>query len=185
VLPARPLALLLVATTALLGGCRGQSPGEGEDGGVVPDQQIESFTLTQTREGTPIWRLAAERALVFEDAGRIEMEELEAVFFERDGSVRSTLTAREGVLFERRNAMEASNDVVMTAEDGTVLETEYLTWNERTGRVETDRFVRVTRGSDVMTGTGLTADPDLRNIKVLSDFEASIRTPEGELVEEE
>ncbi|MBD3368208.1 MAG: LPS export ABC transporter periplasmic protein LptC [Candidatus Eisenbacteria bacterium] len=181
----RIVFVLCAVTLLVLGGCRSQSPPGEEEGGVVPDQEIDAFSLTQTREGTPIWRLDADRALVFEDAGRIEMTGVRAVFFEKDGSVRSTLRAREGVLHERTNSMEATGDVVVTAEDETVLETEYATWSERTGTIETDRFVRVTRGDDVMTGTGLTADPDLRNIKVHSDFEAYIRTPEGELVEEE
>jgi LPS export ABC transporter protein LptC len=182
---ARRFLVIGVALVLALSGCRSQSPpGEGE-GGVVPDSEIDSFSLTQTRDGTPIWKLDANRALVFEDAGRIEMTSVRAVFYEEDGSVRSTLRAREGVLHERTNSMEATGDVVVTAHDETTLETEYVTWSERTGLIETDRPVRVTRGRDVMTGTGLTADPDLRNIRVLSDFKAYIRTPEGELVEED
>ena len=177
--------LLCVLLAAVFSGCDdGSSPG-GREGGVVADQEIDNFTLTQTREGTPIWRLEAVHALVFEDAGRIEMTRLKAVFFQPDGSVRSTLRAREGVLHERTNSMEASGDVVVTAEDETTLETEFVTWSERTGTIETDRPVRVTRGRDVMTGTGLTAEPDLRNIRVLADFKAYIRTPEGDLIEED
>ncbi len=181
----RSILILCVVAAVTLGGCRGQTPSDEAEGGVVPDSEIDDFSLTQTREGTPLWKLEADRALIFEDAARVEMTSVRAVFYERDGSVRSTLRAREGVLHERTNTMEALGNVVVTSEDDTVLETEYATWSERTGRIETDRFVRVTRGKDVMTGTGLTADPDLRNIRVLSDFKAYIRTPEGELVEEE
>ena len=98
--------------------------------------------------------------------------------------VRSTLTADEGVLARRTNDMEVLGNVVVYAADGTVLTTEKLTWNERTGKIQSDRPVRATRGKDVMTGVGVEADPDLRNIRILSDFKAYVRTPEGELVEE-
>jgi len=81
--------------------------------------------------------------------------------------------------------MEVTDDVVVYAVDGTILTTDKLTWNERTGKVETDRPIRVTKGDDVMTGVGMEADPDLKNIRVKSGFKAYVRTPEGELVEEE
>jgi LPS export ABC transporter protein LptC len=175
----------IVALTLLLQGC-GSDEGGGSGGSrTLADQEIDGFTLTQTREGSKVWSISAAHALVFNAADRIEMIDLRVDFFDDDGEVRSTLTADEGVLARRTNDLEVTDDVVIYAADGTILTTDKLTWNERTGKVETDRPIRVTKGDDVMTGVGMEADPDLKNIKVKSGFKAYVRTPEGELVEEE
>jgi LPS export ABC transporter protein LptC len=177
--------LALAATLALVAGC-----GEDDDGGIrrsgtFADQEVDGFTLTQTHEGRRAWSISAQHALIYEDADRVEMIDLRVDFFDEVGEVRSTLTADEGILKRRTNDMEVLGNVVVYAADGTILTTEKLTWDERTSRVDTDRPFRVTKDADVMTGVGMEADPDLKNIRVKSEFKAYVRTPEGELVEEE
>ena len=182
--PAFTLAAV-VALTLLLHGCGGDERGEFGGSRTIADQEVDGFTLTQTRDGARVWSIAASHALIFHDADRVEMIDLRVDFFDDDGEVRSTLTADEGILARRTNDMEVTGNVVVYAADGTILTTDKLTWNERTGKVESDRPVRVTKGDDVMTGVGVEADADLKNIKVKSDFRAFVRTPEGELVEED
>jgi len=170
---------------AVLGGCQAEEAVEPGPSGPRPDQEIDGFTLTQTREGKRIWALRARHALVFEDADRVEASGVRVDFYDEDaGELRSTLTASSGVVMRRRNAIEVTGDVVVTSVDGTTLTTSSLTWDERTGKIRSDSFVRVTKANDVMTGTGMEADPDLRNLKV-RDFKAYVRTPEGELVEDD
>jgi len=180
----RAAALVLIALLALSGCQSSEPPSEREEGSVVPDQEIDGFALTQTHDGTKVWVLKADRALVFEQAGRVEMTDLRVDFFRESGEVRSTLTAKEGLLQQRTNDMEAFGDVVVYADDGTTLTTQRLTWNERTGKIESDRFVRVVQGRDEFTGVGIEADPDLKNLRVKSEFKAYVRTSDGELIEE-
>lgn len=165
-------------------GCGGEGSGDGRGSRARADQEIDGFSLTQTRDGTRLWVLTADNALVFERADQVELTDLRIDFFTEEGDVRSTLTADKGFLSRRTNDMEVRGDVVVYAADGTVLTTETLSWNERTERIESDERVRVTKGSDVMTGIGVEADPDLTNIRVKSEFRAYVRTPEGELVED-
>ena len=176
-----PLLLALLA----LAGCGGDDEGGVGRSGTFPDQEIDGFTLTQTQEGLRVWTIMAERALVYEEADRVEMLDLRVDFFDEAGEVRSTLTSNEGILKRRTNDMEVLGNVVVYAADGTILTTERLVWNERTGKVESDMPVRVTKDKDVFTGVGVEADPDLKNIRVKSDFKAFVRTPEGQLVEED
>ena len=187
-LPAAAALAFVLALTfvmALGTGCDSERAGAPGGSRSRADQEIDGFTLTQTQEGTRVWSLSAENALVYEDADRVELTTLRIDFFDDKGEVRSTLTADEGVLERRTNDIEVLGDVVVYAADGTILTTEKLTWNEMTGKIESDREVRVTKGKDVMTGVGVEADPDLRNIRVMSEFKAWVRTPEGNLVEEE
>jgi LPS export ABC transporter protein LptC len=178
-------AFLVFVAAAPFAGCQRELADEPGEPSLLPDSEIDGFRLTQTREGQRLWVLSANRALVFEEADRVELERLRIDYFDDEGNTRSTLTAEEGLLRRRTNDMEARGSVVVVAHDGTRLVTERLTWNERTGKIESDRFVRVTQGDDVFTGVGLEADPDLKNIRVKSDFKAYVRTPDGQLVEED
>jgi LPS export ABC transporter protein LptC len=176
---------LVCACVLAVGGCGKQEGGMPGGSGTRPDQEIDGFTLTQTREGQRVWSLRAANALVYDDADRVEMTDLRLDFFDEKGDPQSTLTADEGTLSRRTNDMEATGNVVVYAADGTVLTTERLTWNEMTGKIESDQRVTVTKGRDVMKGVGVEADPDLKNIRVKSRFKAYVRTEEGTLVEEE
>ncbi len=183
--PTTVLRLAAGLALLLLFGCGGdEEVGYGKSG-TRADQEVDGFTLTQTHDGERVWSISAKHALIYEDADRVEMMTLRVDFFDASGDVRSTLTADEGILARRTNDMEVLGNVVVYAADGTILTTERLTWDERRGKVESDRPVRVTKGRDVMTGVGVEADPDLKNIRVKSDFKAFVRTPEGELVEDE
>jgi len=177
-------AWLLVAGALALGGCHETSDEGAREGGQRPDQEIDGFTLTQTSDGKRLWSLRADRALVYEEADRVETIDIRVDFYDESGDVRSTLTANEGLLLRRTNDMEAIGNVVVQASDGAVLSTEHLRWNEMSGRIETDLYVRVRRDDDVMTGVGLEADPDLTNIRVKSEFHAYVRDDDGSLVEE-
>jgi LPS export ABC transporter protein LptC len=178
-------AIILASMLLTLSGCGRDEEKGGSAAGTFPDQEIDGFTLTQTREGQRVWSISAGHALIYEDADRVEMVGLRVDFFDDSGEVRSTLTADEGILKRRTNDMEVNGNVVVYAVDGTILTTERLVWNERTGKVQSDLPVRVTKDKDVFTGVGVEADPDLKNIRVKSDFKAFVRTPEGQLVEEE
>jgi len=179
-------SVLVLAAACVLSSCgEGGETGPAAEGGVVPDQEINSFTLTQTNDGRSVWSLTAELALVFEEADRIETTRPRVEFFSDEGESRSVLTARSGLLRRRTNDMEVSGSVVVTSNDGTVMRTEHLTWDERRGKILTEMPVRVTRDGDVMTGTGAEADPDLGNLRILADFRAYVRSADGELVEEE
>jgi len=179
------LALVLGVACVLSSCGDGGETGPAAEGGVVPDQEISSFTLTQTNDGRSVWSLTAELALVFEEADRIETTHPRVEFFSDEGESRSVLTARNGLLRRRTNDMEVSGSVVVTSNDGTVMQTEHLTWDERRGKILTEMPVRVNRDGDVMTGTGAEADPDLGNLRILADFRAYVRSADGELVEEE
>ncbi len=183
----RLLAFLAIAAAASVLVSCGEEGGTGSsaEGGVIPDQEINNFTLTQTHDGRSVWSLTAQLGLVFEEADRVETTRPRVEFFDDEGASRSVLTARNGLLKRRTNDMEVSGSVVVTSNDGTVLQTEHLTWDERRGRILTEMAVRVTRDGDVMTGIGAEADPDLGNLRILSDFKAYVRSADGELVEEE
>jgi hypothetical protein len=76
------------------------------------------------------------------------------------------LTAREGVLADGR--MTATGNVVVQTEDGARLETESLYWDRQSKKIRSEEFVRITHRGDpeVLTGRGLTTDPDLELVHI-------------------
>ena len=130
----RTVALSIILAVLLASGCSNEPVDSERGNSVVADQEIDGFSLTQTRDGEKMWVLSANHALVFEEAGRVEMTTFRVDFFSESGDVRSTLTARNGLLLRRTSYMEAYGNVVVVSEDGTLLATERLTWNERTGK---------------------------------------------------
>ena len=70
-------------------------------------------------------------------------------------------------------------DRVRVESEGTVLETSELQYDSARGKIFTDKPVTITRGRNVMEGTGMEADPDLGNMQVVEPH-ISAREP-GEI----
>ncbi len=98
---------------------------------------------------------------------RTELSEgVELVFFDRTGQPGSVLTARRGTILPAIDRMEVSENVVFTNPRGERLETEHLVWDRDSGRVHTDRPVRIARRADVIHGVGLEANEDFSRYTV-------------------
>lgn len=85
---------------------------------------------------------------------------VELTFFGPDGHAGSQLTARRGQIQLDRNRMVVEEQVVFINARGERLETEQLTWSKDSGRVYTDRPVKVVRARDIIYGQGLDAAQD-------------------------
>jgi len=181
----RRLGLALRAGAPLLlvlglGAC-GSEPAEQQtpSGEVAPQQVLQGMRLRQSEGGKSRWLLVADSALAYGENEPTRLWGVHVDFFGAQAeSVRSVLTAREGDVDPRTQALVARGNVVVATREGRRLETEELRWDPRLKKVVSDRFVRLIKGRSVITGTGIQADPDL------GDYE--IRAPvEGELSEED
>lgn len=85
---------------------------------------------------------------------------VELTFFGPDGQAGSKLTGRRGRIDPGKNRMEVEEKVVFINARGEKLETEQLTWSQDSGRVYTDRPVKITRAHDIIYGQGLDAAQD-------------------------
>lgn len=86
---------------------------------------------------------------------------LELSFFDSLGEPGSVLTARRGTIIPSEEKMEVYEEVVFVNAKGDRLETEQLTWLQDSGKVHTDKAVRIQRGGDIIHGHGLDASQDL------------------------
>ncbi len=90
----------------------------------------------------------------------------------RHPAVLTSTTAR----YDVQDRSLLATGAVRVESQGAILETSELTYDARQERLTSSRFVRVTRGDNVMTGTGLEADPDLGNLRV-SEPSIDARSP--------
>jgi len=93
---------------------------------------------------------------------------LQANFFDDSMHVKSKLTADYGIRYEREQKMEARKNVVVVNEKGETLNTEHLIWDERTEKLRSNEFVKITTKGEIIMGTGFEANQDFSKYKIFN-----------------
>ncbi len=81
--------------------------------------------------------------------------------------VQSTLTAKTAVRDQEKSTVVARDSVVMTTAKQEKLETEELTWDEKSAKIRTEKFVKVSKPGEVIYGYGLEANQDFSYWRIL------------------
>ncbi len=79
----------------------------------------------------------------------------------------NTLTSKFAVRQQEKSIVIARDSVVMNSAKQERIETEELTWDERSSKIRTDKFVKVSRPGEVIYGFGLEANQDFSYWKIL------------------
>ena len=114
-------------------------------------------------------KIKAPRLLNYIDAKEprsVFSEGLVADFYDPNHEPQSRLVAKHGVKYDTKNIIIVSDSVVITTIRNEKLETEELIWNEKTGNIETDKFVKVSTPNEVVYGYGLAANDDFSYWKI-------------------
>ncbi len=144
-------------------------------GSEVPTFFFERFRMVSTRAGETEWEFEARTAQIYEKKHAARAQDIKVIYWQK-GRVVSTLTARHGFLKTDNKDIRAEENVVMVSEEGTTLRTERLDWDQKAGLIKTDLPVAVERAQDILTGIGLEADRELKNIKILADVKIKVRS---------
>jgi LPS export ABC transporter protein LptC len=135
---------------------------------AAPDRITEQADYFFTDSGQVRNRLRAGRIAEWAlEPQRTELTEgLELIFFDSLGREASTLTARRGTILPKEKRMEVNEQVVVVNAKGERMETEQLTWLQDSGKVVTDKAVRVEREGSIIHGMGLDANEDFSRYTV-------------------
>ena len=87
-------------------------------------------------------------------------------FLTPEMTVRSTLTAKFAIRQQDKGLVITRDSVVLTTAEREKLETEELIWNEKTEKITTEKFVKVTKPGEVIYGFGLEANQDFSFWKI-------------------
>ena len=140
----------------------------------IPDQEARDFTLTETSEGSKNWTLWASYAAMYNDRNLVDARTIQIEFFDAKGKRTSTLVADQGLVDQRTNNLEAVGRVRIVTEAGVHMETDSLRWVNRTQKIVSDAFVKVTRNRDVVTGYGFESDPGLDHFHLKREVRAEV-----------
>ncbi len=154
---------------AVIAGCgTGHKPEQAPPAaGRIPSQTIEGFKLTETILGRRSWVLMSDQADTYEKSQEVDLRKLKINFYQAGtDSINATLTADLGVVNTATRDMEAHSNVRVTTRDSLVMTTDRLAWNNDTKRLFTESAVRLEKGDDWLTGEGLEASSDLREIQL-------------------
>lgn len=157
-------ALLLVAA-----GCEEPIPAakaaQGED---APSLAFEGFKARGTFKGVKQWEAEATRAKVYQGTQNAKAEDVEIVYFQAGKPVSRARADRADINLKNYDLV-AEGDVVVHGQNGVLLSTDRLSWDNTLQEARTRSRVKVWRGSSVLTGRGLVADRKLEKIEVQED----------------
>lgn len=134
---------------------------------TLPSQVIDDFKLSETQLGRRVWVLTAEEANNYNQRQEVELFRLRIEFYNSTGdSVNAVMTAKKGRINTASRDMEAKDSVVITSRDSLIMITDSIRWDNQDRRLRTESRVRLTRGNDWLSGEGMEASPDLKEIEL-------------------
>jgi LPS export ABC transporter protein LptC len=153
-------------------GCsRDQPPGPAADG-ERPLQITRNFTTTESDSGVVRYVVHARIARSYAD-DVTRAEDVQVDFYDHGQKV-SVLRSKEGYL-DADGRLRAKGDVVVTAVEGGVLETDELYWDRKLGKIRTDGPFKITEKGDVFSGVGLTTTPNLDLVETENEVTGTMR----------
>ena len=131
----------------------------------LPIELIEKSKLIHTENGIIQLEINANKIERFNKDNNSKLifsEGFEVVFYDNDANYLSNLSAKDAVIDEKNNVMEATNSVVLENKNR-MLETEYLIWDEAKDLVYTEQQVIITTEKEVIYAEGFSSDPDFKD----------------------
>ena len=172
-----PLKLRLLRLAALsviicgIAACHSKSAGfEKVPAQVEPagsEVTIKDFETYSYKGKRVRWILRADLAYLIPEKNIIKFDNIDFDFFEKPKQ-KISMKGEKGVFHETKRVMDIEKDVRVVSHNGRKLFTEKLTWNEKTGKLTTDKDVKILfPEGDVIQGKGLIADQHLNKITIL------------------
>lgn len=91
---------------------------------------------------------------------------IKVVFYDSVKKPETTLTAKYGIRRENEGTMEARNNVVVVNSKGEQLNTEQLIWDERSEKLYSDVFVKITTKDEIIFGQGFESNQNFTKYRI-------------------
>ena len=89
-------------------------------------------------------------------------------FFTDSLNLESTLTANYGVMYDEQGITEVRDNVVVVNKKGEQVNTERLIWNEKTNKIYSDKFVKITTADEILYGKGFEANQNFTEYRIFN-----------------
>lgn len=169
--------LLAVVCPAALPAAFGAAPSSSV--AAPPEITLRQIHMIETRSGSTLWEVRADRAEVREREGYTVLSRVsrpvEVTLYSSQG--RLTCTANRATVNLSTKDVRLEGAVLARSDQGTELRTEVLRWIALTRRLQTDQPVVVTRGGWVSRGRGLEAETDMERLRIFQNITSQLRPP--------
>jgi LPS export ABC transporter protein LptC len=138
---------------------------------TLPDLSARDIEMIFSESALVQVKLVSPRLISIEsqDPYREFPEGFVVYFYDSLMNVKSFIKADYGIDREKQKLMEARyNVVVENLETNERLNTEELFWDQSTEKIYTNKFVRITRGDEVITGDGMVSDQSFESIEIIN-----------------
>jgi len=132
----------------------------------IPIQEGWNSTVTFSDSGFVKAILKAGHISAFSDKGYTLIDSGAVVDFYKNGEIVSTLTGNRGKVDDMTKDIEIYDSVKVVNKEGSELRTSKLLWKNKTQKVYSDVFVKITTPKEIVEGTGFESDQNLTNYKI-------------------
>lgn len=132
----------------------------------TPDHESWNSQVTFSDSGNIKAVLKAGKISVFNKKGYTLIDSGANVDFYSKGEKVSTLTSKRGKILEPSKDIEIYDSVLVVSKEGSMLRTQKLLWNNKTQRVSTDVYVKITTPKEEVEGIGFESDQMLKNYTI-------------------
>ncbi|OFY24894.1 MAG: LPS export ABC transporter periplasmic protein LptC [Bacteroidetes bacterium GWF2_33_38] len=139
------------------------------DKAKLPEQSAENVEIVYTEDAEPKLRLKAKIFERFKDEKKTYInfpEGIYVTFYTKNREIQSTLKANRAIYYESEKLWEAHEDVVAVNEDGDILNTELLYWDENTEKIYSDKHVRIRTKDEILFGEGFESNQEFTKYKI-------------------
>ena len=127
-----------------------------------PDVEIKDVTTLFSDSARVRIKLQAKTQIEYQKSGdRLFPDGVYIEFYEKDGTISSTLRANHGEYIAEDKLYRGEGDVVVISRvNGDELNTEELFWSPDKKQIFTEKFVTIKSEGEIHTGEGMTASQD-------------------------
>ncbi len=146
----------------------------------VPDSILEKAKIILTSAGKRQAVITADTLFVYDKEDSTIAKNVKVDFYNDNGEYQSTLTSKEGLVRQKKQAFSVWGDVVVE-NDTARLDTQSLNWDPEKNLITTQDYVKLNRNGDIITGYGMEADNRLSDVRILSNVSGKIKeVPQSE-----
>ncbi|MEO0086538.1 MAG: LPS export ABC transporter periplasmic protein LptC [candidate division WOR-3 bacterium] len=135
----------------------------------LPSQITINFELLESATGKQLFKLFAQKALLFEEEKRIYIYKPIVYFFDEEKRVSAILECDSGIVDQKNYNLFGFGSIVVRTNDSTYLFCDSLRWDNQRQMIFTNSFVRFRNESGEIEGIGLESDAALSKVKILKE----------------
>lgn len=144
----------------------------------APDQIMTNSEIYLTSGGKRKATIKSDTLMTYARIDTTLLYQVEVLFFDSSGTHTSTLTADSSRVSQRANTMSVFGHVKAWTKDNRRLVADSLRWNAKTERIETEGYVEIYRGEDMISGYGLETDQRLEHTIIKRQPRGSFSEPD-------